>query len=278
MKVDNALSREFLLRYPAEAARALEQVSVEHVAALFAELPPQPVTPVMAAMLPEMAAACLGLMKIAPAARLVTELPLSTAARIYRLLAQEKQEEISAQLPGKRGAQLHRHLEYPAESAGALQDPGVTMLTDNMSVAEALRRIEHLDHPVACEIYIINEVHHLVGMVDLGRLLRASHHARLRDIMSRKTHPIPAHTPVETLLSHPGWSKRQRLPVVDRDNTLVGVLEYASLQQATAEAGFVESRDPLENLLSLAGLYWLSVAQLLDSMLGIARPERGEKE
>ena len=40
MKVDNPLSREFILRYPVNSARVLEQVSPEHVAAYLKELDP----------------------------------------------------------------------------------------------------------------------------------------------------------------------------------------------------------------------------------------------
>ena len=46
MKVNNPLSRDFLLGYPAEAARVLEVISADHVAALFNELSPQESYPV----------------------------------------------------------------------------------------------------------------------------------------------------------------------------------------------------------------------------------------
>jgi hypothetical protein len=94
--------------------------------------------------------------------------------------------------------------------------------------------------------------------------------------MNRKTQPISIHATVETLLTHPAWLMRRRLPVVERDNTLSGALDYTSLQDAVGEAGGMASRDPLENLLSLAGLYWLTVAQLLNSMLGIAGSRKGD--
>lgn len=278
MKVDNPLSREFLLGYPTEAARVLEHVSGEHVAALFNELPPQTGAPVVASMLPEMAAACLGLMEALPAAKLLTELPVASAARIYRLLAPAKQDELSGHFSEKTRNRLRRYLKYPPASAGALMDPAISMLPDNVTVAEAIRRIERFGHPVSCEIYIIDDAHHLVGMIELGRLMTSSHHARLRDIMSRKTQPVSMHATAETLLSHPGWATRRRLPVVERDNTLAGVLDYTFLQEAIGNTGIVRPRDPLENLLSLAGLYWLSVAQLLDSMLSIARPGGGERQ
>jgi len=277
VKVDNPLSRKFLMRYPVEAARALEQVSAEDVALLFSELPPQMGAPVMASMLPGKAAACLETMPAVSAAKLVTELPVSSAARIYRLVEAEKKNEVSGLLSDKTLNRLHRYAGYSPISVGALLDPVIDILPDSLTVAEAIRRIERLDHAASCDIYIVNDPHHLVGMINLGRLLISNPHARLRDVMSRKTLAISAHATADTLLAHPGWATRRRLPVVERDNTLIGVLDYGYLRDTVGETETDSSRDPLENLLSLASLYWLSVAQLLDSVLSIARTDKGER-
>jgi len=277
MKADNSLSQEFLTLFPAEAARVLEQVSAEHVAALFNELPQQEAAPVAAAMLPETAAACVGQMQVLPAGKLLGEMPLSSAARIYRLLARGVQDGLSVSLPEKIRNRLRRHLVHPPESAGALLDPGVDMLPDAATVGEAIRRIERSERPVNCEIYVVNDTHQLVGVIELGRLLISSHHARLRDVMSRKTRPVSVHASAETLLSHPGWATRRRLPVVERDNTLAGALDYARLQEAVGEAAGAAQRDPMGDLLSLADLYWVSLVQLLDSLFGAAAPNSGER-
>jgi len=277
VKVENPLTREFVTDYPGEAARVLEQVSAGDVAALFVELPPAIGAPVLAVMLPKSAAACLEAMAESRAAELLAEVPVSAAARSYRLLAPAKQAAVSGKLPDKTRDRIHRFLEYPPASAGILLESRIDVLPENVTVADAMRRIERGGQPVNCEIYIVDNAGQLAGMIELGRLLTSSKHAVLRDIMNRKTQPVSVNAPVETLLSHPGWRKRRQLPVVERDNTLAGMLDYTSLQAAVAEAGGVVPRDPLENLLSLAGLYWLSVAQLLDSMLGLARPGKGRQ-
>ena len=277
MKVDNPLSRDFLVRYPVEAARTLEQVSASHVAALLSELPLPLSTPVMAAMLPAKAASSLALLTDASAAKLLADLPVASAARIYRLLSQSKQNSVSTQLSQKVLTQLQHYLDYPATSVGALLDSMIEMLPQKTTVADAIRHIERLEHSISNEIYIIDDSHELVGMVELGKLLTANHNARLGDIMSRKTQPVYAHVTALSLLSHPGWVTRRRLPVIDRDNTLLGVLHYTSLQDSAGGMDFRQSRDPLENLLSLASLYWLSMAQLLASVLNIGSTDTGDK-
>ena len=276
MKIENPLTREFLLNYPADAARALEMVSADHVAALFKALPAQTGVPAITAMLPAKAAAVLGLMATLPAARLLAALPIYSAARIYRLLDAVKQDELAANLSKKNMSQIHHYLEYPPGTAGTLLNPNVTLLTEPINVGDAIRRIERIGHPINCDVYIIDNAQHLVGMIDLGGLLTANHHARLQEIMSRKTYPVPAFSKVATLLLHPGWATQRSLPVVNHDNTVAGVLDYSRLQEATAETGVISTQDPLDNLLSMAGSYWLGVAQMMVSMLSITRSYKGD--
>lgn len=276
MKVDNPLSREFLQRYPHDAARALEPVSAEHVAALFTAMPAQGAAPVLAAMLPERAAASLTLMPAPAAAKLIAELPSSAAARIYRLLPPSRQGELSEHLGQRTRNEIRRYLAYPSGSVGAVLEPRIDTLPESLTAAEARRRIEQEPHAVSCDLYIVDDAQHLVGMVELGRLMAAKSNAKLKTLMRRKTQSVSAHARLDALLDHPGWTTRRRLPVVERDNTLVGVLEYPQLQQATG-TGRSRAKDPLQSLFSLTSLYWLSVAQLLDSMLNIAGKGKGEE-
>ena len=278
MKIDNPLSREFLTRYPAEAAQALESVSVEYVAAFYCELPPQLVASVMVFMLPQITATCIEAMPPMTAAKFLTELPVSSVVRIYRLLVQDKQNEILEHLPENTRSQLRRHLAYPDESVGALLNPKVDMLPVNITVADAMRRIERLDHAISCEIFIVDEQHHLMGSIELGKLLVASNQAYIRDVMERKAQQVSIHTPAQSLSLHPGWMNRRRLPVVERDNTLLGTLEYSTLQGAMGERRPDSIHNSLGGLSSLASLYWLSMAQLMDSVLDLAQSNRREKQ
>ena len=278
MKIDNPLSREFLAHYPAEAAQVLESVSVEHVATFFSELPPQLVASVMVYMLPQITAACIEAMPPMTAAKFLTELPVSSAVRIHRQLVHEKQNEILEHLPENTRSQLRRHLAYSDESVGVLLNPKVDMLPVNISVADAIRRIERLDHAISCEIFFVDEHHHLMGSIDLGKLLVADRHAYIRDIIERKTQHVSIHAPVQSLLLHPGWMSRRRLPVVERDNTLLGTLEYSTLQGAMGESRPDSIHNSLGGLSSLASLYWLSMAQLMDSVLDLAQSNRIEEK
>ncbi|WP_455201267.1 magnesium transporter MgtE N-terminal domain-containing protein [Kaarinaea lacus] len=277
MKVDNPMSSEFLLRYPVEAARVLEQVSTEYVVALLQEIPTKTATAVVIAMLPNIAAACLGKMETTRAAHLLNDIPVTRAARIYRLINPEKQQEISSKLSAKYRMRIRRLLSYTSLSAGDFMNPNVDMLPDNLTVGDAIRHIERYRQPVKCEIYVVDNSHRFLGVVDLGKLLTAKQHIRLRHIMTRKVLPVSVHAGTEKILDHKGWANRLRLPVVDSENILVGILDYARVR-GTVDSDITLTRDPMENVLSLATLYWLSMMQLLESILNItAIKKRGSK-
>jgi len=277
MKVENAVSQNFLINYPIEAARTLEQVATEDVAAFFSELSYETSAPVLAAMLSEKSVSCLELMKASYAAKLLTQMTLSSAARLYRMLNNERREEISGLFSDKMRNRLQRYIEYPPLSVGSMIDPWVDVLPERITVADAIRRIEHLEHPVKCELYIVDDAHKLIGMIELGKLLMSSHHARLHDIMSRKSQPVSVHALTESLLAHPGWKTRRRLPVVERDKTLLGALEYHSVQETIGSSGINRQQDSMENLLSLASLYWISMAELLGGLFSMNNPGKGGK-
>ena len=276
MKVDNPVSNEFLLHHPVEAARVLERISAEDVAALISELSPKATAPILVAMLPNAAATCLERMEVLSVVKLFTEIPVSQAANIYRNFPPSKQKELSNHLSEKTRRRISRFLDYSPLSAGDLMNQAVTMLPEGLTVADAMRRVERIQPSVSSEIYITDNAHHLMGVIDLGSLLTASKHASLRDIMIKKTQSVSVHASLEKLLLHPGWATYYRLPVVERDNTLVGVLDYMRLQEATGERS-LSSHDHLNNMLSLAGLYWLSLSELLESFLNISRDSKGER-
>ena len=282
MKIDNALSMKYLQDFPAEAARTLEQVAAKDVAALFSELPVQVVVPVVSVMLPEKTAVLIEFIEQKLVGKLLSEMPVPSAARVYSLLNASEQELLQKSLTDKKFKQIYRYLKYPSLSVGALMDVRVDVLPVNITVADAIRRIEHLPHASKCEIYIVNDAYQLQGIVELGRLLTSNHHALLRDIMIRKAQPVSVHALADSLLTHPGWKNRRRLPVVERDNSLLGVLEYNRLYKVYGDNNKTTINDPVENVLSLTHLYWLSLVQFIDSLVNrpasVRRVKKGAQQ
>lgn len=277
MRADNPLTSEYLLTYPVDSARILEQLSADHAAAFFDELPVKTGAGIMTAMTPSKTMLCLKAMPEQKAAKLMSELPVTYTVRIYRLMPVAVRDEIFSHLSERCKKHIRRYLKYPSTTAGALLDPVVDMLPAEVSVAGAIRAVERFQSAASCDIYIVDEAQRLVGMIEIGKLLKSGHHLMLKDIMFRKSQSISAFAKADRLLKHPGWTVRRRLPVVDRDNTLVGVLDYRHLKDSLGVIEETVPPDAVTSLLSFAGLYWLIVAQLLDSVFALAGASKGER-
>ena len=276
MKANNKLTSEFLTRHPAESARVLEQLPSAQVAAFLMELETSAATSVIAAMLPEKTAACCEFITAKQLAIFVSSIPTVTAAGILRLLTKAKRDEIAATLSDKSWREIKRHLKFSSSSVGARMNSQVNILPAEISVAEAVKRVAHFSGDHSGEIYITDNNHRLVGSIEAVKLLKSSQHVRLTSVMNSKVKKLSALADAATLVNHPGWLKHRRLPVVDRDQTLVGVLDYDAVQEANRENVYSAQPRPLENLMALGVFYWIHAAQLLVGIFSVVT--RGQEE
>lgn len=277
MKVDNPLSKTFMVDFPQDAARILEQVPLSHVAVLL-ELIPESVSPVICAMLPGRIAACIEIMSEAPAVKIMSNIPVASSSRIFKLLSTTKQQVLMSHLTPRDAQKILRFIDFSSATAGAILNSVVNMLPQSLTVAEAIRRMEASHSLVDGDLYIVDESHKLVGVLNPAVLLVTNHHLRLKEIMKRKTYSVSVHAMKEALLEHPGWKNRLSLPVVDRDNTLLGVLDYSDLKESLGDARSVTPFDPLDGLLSMMSVFWKAIGQLLDSLFSISEIKKEDKK
>ena len=159
-------------------------------------------------MLPTFAAGCIARMEASLAASWLAATPVTTSVRIFRLLHPEVQAAISSYLSTRTRNRIRRILNYASLSAGDLMDPNVHMLAESLTVADAIRRIGQYRQSIGCEIFVVDNTHHLQGTVELDKLLTSKQHIKLKDIKKRIRRAVSAYTSSEQLLSHPGWIKR----------------------------------------------------------------------
>ena len=276
MQSDFPLCEDFIQRFPVEAARVLETLPPRDIATLFNSNLKADIQPLLVAMLPEQVACTMAELELAMAAGLLSGMPPAHAARVFRLLPVAKQGALTDSLTQSFRRRMERFLHYSAVTAGDLMEANVLMLPESLSVGEALKRIEKWEVVVQGELFIVDEQHRMVGALEFGQLFAADHHAKLNKVMQRKVPILSAHASIESLLSHPGWRNRRRLAVVERDNTLVGGLEYAHLQDVAGEVAAVE-QGAMPGLFSLLGLYWMSLIQLLDSLFSLSGNRGGRQ-
>lgn len=146
-------------------------------------------------------------------AGLLDELPASVATRLL------------AGLPADERELTGIVLGYPENSIGRRMSPEIITLHPTMSVTQALAVVnQYLDD--AESIYtlpVVEDDRRLAGVVGLRDLMRADPDTLLSSLMQRADHAV-AHEPAEHAARRCADRHRLALPVVDREERLVGLL------------------------------------------------------
>ena len=147
---------------------------------------------------------------------LLDELPAKVAKKLLALLTSEER------------AATALLLGYEEDSAGRIMTPEYIDLKSFVNVAQALEKIRRvgLDKETVYYCYVIDEQRRLIGIVTLRQLVLADPDVRVADLMERDI--IYAHTDED---QEEAAHKIQKydllaLPVVDREDRLVGIITH----------------------------------------------------
>ena len=149
-------------------------------------------------------------------ARLLDEVPAAVATRLQ------------AGLPAEQRAAAAALLGYPAGSAGRIMTPDFTNVRASMTVADALAKLRRAGpRPTRAQTLVLpvtDDQRQLIGVVDLADLVTAAPTTRIRDLMAPETLSVRADEEQEKAARLIQEADLIALPVVDREDRLVGVI------------------------------------------------------
>jgi magnesium transporter len=159
-------------------------------------------------------------------AKAVTELDSDDAAYLLGGLDESDQQEILAQLPQGDRAALQRNLLYPEETAGRLMQADFVAVPPFWTVGQVIdfaRETEDLPDTFS-EIFVVDPGFHLLGSIDISRLLRAKRDVPVDSIMDKDRHQVLATADQEAVARQFERYGLMAAPVVDKNERLVGVV------------------------------------------------------
>ncbi len=159
-------------------------------------------------------------------ARGVSELDSDDAAYLLESLEEDDQKEILDQMPQGERAALQRNLLYPEETAGRLMQADFVAVPPFWTVEQVVdfaRDTEDLPETFS-EIFVVDPGFHLLGSVDLSRLLRSKRDVKVDTIMDTDRHIVLATADQEAVARQFERYGLMAAPVVDKDERLVGVV------------------------------------------------------
>ncbi len=159
-------------------------------------------------------------------AEAVKDLDSDDAVYILEDLDDEDRAEILAKLPFTERVRLKRALEYPEESAGRRMQTEFVAVPPFWTVGQTIDYMrDDKDLPETfSQVFVIDPTFHLVGAVDLDRILRSRRDVKIEEVMHETRHAIPAATDQEEAAQIFEQYDLLSAAVVDEADRLVGVL------------------------------------------------------
>jgi magnesium transporter len=252
VEAERRLALALLSAHPADAARLLEPLPADEVAAVLEEAEPRLAGAVLERMAAASAAECLTCLSPARAASQLAALRLDLAAALLRRLEPAARERVLAGAPDETADALRRLIAYPPDTAGALMDPRILVLPPDVAAGDALARLRRASRHLLDHLYVADREHALQGVVGLHELLRAPRRAPLATLMRPRVARLSAEADRTVIVAHPGWREFHALPVVDGAGRLVGVMRYETLRRLEEEtAGSAPTQRALAAALAL---------------------------
>ncbi len=145
---------------------------------------------------------------------IIEEMPATVVKRILRHSDPESRRAIN------------ELLRYPKDSAGSIMTPEYVDLHGDMTVEDAFKRIRRIgvDRETIYICYVTDEHRHLLGYVSVRTLLLASEDDIIEEIMESDTISVETTADQEEVARALGKYGFMAIPVVDKENRLVGIV------------------------------------------------------
>ena len=158
-------------------------------------------------------------------ARLAQEIPSDDAAALIDSLPEELSIAVLDLMRPKESGVVEHLLEYDDQTAGRIMNPHVFALSEDLTVGEAITELQGArDVEMVFYLYVVDGRRHLVGVTSLRRLLLVSPETPLKRIMTTDVMSAQVETDQEEVAQEVASYNLLALPVVDKENKLVGVI------------------------------------------------------
>ena len=198
-------------------------------------------------------------MRVPQAVDLIHELPLErTLALLSRMSADDRadilgalDEELASQIlaamPDEESDQATELLRYGESTAGGIMSPDFLAIAEDVTAHDAIRIVQNSpDVEMVFYIYVVSTHGLLVGVVSLRQLVTSRPEVKLSEFMNPNVVAVHTQEDQEEVARVVSRYNFLAVPVVDKTNTLVGVVTVDDVIDVIRE-------EATEDILKLAG-------------------------
>ena len=218
------ITHDFLEKmHPADIADIVEELGPEDREAIIASLDEEVAAEALSEVDPDMQASILEALETEKAADIMDEMDPGEAADVLAEIEDERADEIMHEMEAEE--EVNELLEFAEDSAGRLMSTEFVSLTDDATVAVAVRLLK--ENPESIEalqaIYLTNG-QQLTATVPLARLLLAGGETPLMKLAAENSTRVKVDAKQSRVVELFDKYNLLELPVVDDSGRLVGVI------------------------------------------------------
>ena len=160
--------------------------------------------------------------------RLIEEMSPDDRVDLLSRMDPERVEDLLPLIAQAERSDIRKLLSYPDDSAGSIMTSEYASLPEDITVGEAIEqlRLQAPDRETIYYVYIVDENRRLDGLISLRELILAKPDALLADMMQREVISVRVEEDQEFVAQELARYDFIAIPVVDRQNHLVGIVTH----------------------------------------------------
>ncbi len=210
---------------PERAKFILDKLSIDQVAAIFSHFR-KVQSREIAALYPDEVLADI-----------IEKMPHDDRVDLVRQIPVEQRETLLSKIQKVEREDILRLSRYEEETAGAVMTSDYMVLTENMTVEEALNKIRKVakDRETIYNAYVVHETKRLLGIVSLKDLILFAPNARISEVMFTDVIFARVDEDQEIVANRLSEYDLLALPVVDEHNRMVGIITFDDVMDVRKE-------------------------------------------
>ncbi|MDH5324886.1 MAG: magnesium transporter [Gammaproteobacteria bacterium] len=232
------LTNTYLIQYPVKAAREIAKTPMQDAANFLSGLPTHVLVSLFSYIPAGLSEKLLQDWPHDKAVDLLVKLDVHMAATLLARLESELQNALLQKLAAEHKLIYDEFidiLDYPDDTAGRIMDTKIQIFDNTLTVEEVLNQIR-MRHPEKMDAFFLrNKSNQLVGTVDIGALILAKPNQKVNRLIKPISHFLYALDPKDEVIEKFEGLKVALLPVLDVNDTLVGVIRDSDIYQQTKE-------------------------------------------
>lgn len=182
---------------------------------------------------------------------IIVKLDTDDARYLLETLPEERSTEVMQLLTAKQTEALQDMLAYPPDTAGSIMSHSFVALSEDITVEDAISNVRNASSKVeyVFYVYVVDESHHLRGVISLRQLLLAHPTRLLAEVMTPNVWRVNVLADQEQVAQLISRYNILAIPVVDEAGTMVGIVTVDDVLDVLRD-------EATEDILKMAGTHY----------------------